>query len=60
MSTPKAFLKWQMSAGDFIVSSARFVAPPPSWGESVMTARRVPFANVVNGALRLYGWTELK
>ena len=42
-----------------LVSSAHFVAPPPSWDESVKSARRVPFANVVNGALRLYDWTDL-
>ena len=42
-----------------LVSSVRFVAPPPSWGESVKSARRVPFAGVVNGALRHYDWTDL-
>ena len=42
-----------------LVSSVRLANPPPAWGESVKSAARVPFANVVNGALRLYDWTEL-
>lgn len=43
-----------------LVSSVRLVEPPPSWGESVKSAARIPFANVMNGALRLYDWTELQ
>ena len=42
-----------------LVSSAHLVEPPPSWGDSVKSAARVPFANVVNGALRLYDWVDL-
>ena len=32
---------------------------PKSWSESVRTSEAVPFANVVNGALLDYDWTEL-
>lgn len=43
-----------------LVSGLRLTEPPPSWGESVKSALRVPFANVVNGALRRYDWIDLK
>ena len=42
-----------------LVSSVKTVSPPPSWGESVEKGGMVPFANVVNGALRHYDWTSL-
>jgi len=42
-----------------LVSSVKTVNPPKSWGESVMKSDKVPFANVVNGALRQYDWTQL-
>ncbi len=42
-----------------LVSSVKTVSPPPSWGESVKKGGMVPFANVVNGALRHYDWTSL-
>ena len=42
-----------------MVSSVKTVSPPQSWGESVKKGDRVPFANVVNGALRQYDWTAL-
>lgn len=32
---------------------------PKSWGESVRTSAMVPFADVVNGALLDYDWTDL-
>ncbi|MBP5510558.1 MAG: hypothetical protein J6Z49_06550 [Kiritimatiellae bacterium] len=33
--------------------------PPKSWAESVRQSEYVPFANVVNGALLDYDWTDL-
>ena len=42
-----------------LVSSVKTVSPPPSWGESVKKGGMVPFANVINGALRHYDWTSL-
>ena len=41
------------------LSSVKTVNPPPSWGASVKKSVKVPFANVVNGALRHYDWTQL-
>lgn len=42
-----------------LVSGATLAAPPPSWAHSLKTSERVPFSNVVNGALRQYDWVEL-
>ena len=36
-----------------------FIAPPPSWTESVEKALDVPMSVCVNGALLSYDWTEL-
>jgi hypothetical protein len=33
--------------------------PPKSWTESIRDSKRVPFANVVNGALLDYDWVDL-
>ena len=35
------------------------VIPPPSWADSVRSSRKIPFADVVHGALLEYDWTDL-
>ena len=42
-----------------IVTALRLENPPQSWKSAVKTGARIPFANVVNGALRHYDWTDL-
>ena len=42
-----------------LVAGLKLASPPPSWEESVKSAARIPFCNVVNGALRFYDWTGL-
>lgn len=39
--------------------NVKCLIPPPSWAESVRKSAVVPFANVVNGALLDYDWTDL-
>ena len=42
-----------------LFGSVEFVAPPPSWSESVRKALDTPMSICVNGALLSYDWTEL-
>lgn len=42
-----------------LISRVVCLRAPRSWAESVRKADRVPFANVVNGALLHYDWTDL-
>ena len=42
-----------------LFSGIKFVIAPESWAESVRKSSTVPFANVVNGALLGYDWTDL-
>lgn len=42
-----------------LISRVVCLRAPKSWAESVRKADRVPFANVVNGALLHYDWTDL-
>ena len=41
------------------IASVKLVNPPQAWGEAVEKGDRVPFAAVVNGALRSYDWKDL-
>ena len=42
-----------------LFKSVQCLRSPKSWGESVRTSAMVPFADVVNGALLDYDWTDL-
>ena len=42
-----------------LVSVAARIDPPSAWAHALRKAERIPFANVVNGALRLYDWVDL-
>ena len=42
-----------------LVAQVTQVSPPPSWTESVSQGASIPFATVVNGALKHYDWTSL-
>ena len=42
-----------------LFGTVEFIAPPPSWTESVEKALDVPMSVCVNGALLSYDWTEL-
>ncbi|MCQ2395344.1 MAG: alpha/beta hydrolase family protein [Kiritimatiellae bacterium] len=42
-----------------LFKSVQCLRTPKSWGESVRTSAMVPFADVVNGALLDYDWTDL-
>lgn len=47
------------AVGPDLVSHVDLVNPPPSWTDGVRKELYVPFATVVNGALRRYDWTTL-
>ena len=42
-----------------LFKSVQCLRSPKSWGESVRTSAMVPYADVVNGALLDYDWTDL-
>ena len=42
-----------------LIASLTIANAPSSWDKAVRNSGRVPFCNVVNGALRLYDWTDL-
>ena len=63
MSSSNAAFAWVAAHAAFAapgrIASVKLVNPPQAWGEAVEKGDRVPFAAVVNGALRLYDWKDL-